>query len=84
MLFDEPTSALDPQMTIEVCDTLKDLANDDLTMVIVTHEMSLAKEISDNVAFLSKGKIIEKASPEEIFSNTKEPETMKFLESVKL
>jgi len=84
MLFDEPTSALDPQMTIEVCDTLKDLANDDLTMVIVTHEMSLAKEISDNVAFLSKGKIIEKASPEEIFSNPKEPETMKFLESVKL
>lgn len=84
MLFDEPTSALDPQMTIEVCDTLKDLANDDLTMVIVTHEMSLAKEISNNVAFLSKGKIIEKASPEEIFSNPKEPETMKFLESVKL
>lgn len=84
MLFDEPTSALDPHMTIEVCDTLKDLANDNMTMIIVTHEMSLAREISDNVAFLAKGKIIEKNTPDEIFSHPKEPDTIEFLESVKL
>ena len=84
MLFDEPTSALDPHMTIEVCDTLKDLANDNMTMIIVTHEMSLAREISDNVAFLTKGKIIEKNTPDEIFSHPKEPDTIEFLESVKL
>ncbi|NLF82595.1 MAG: amino acid ABC transporter ATP-binding protein, partial [Candidatus Gastranaerophilales bacterium] len=67
MLFDEPTSALDPQMTLEVLDTIKDLAKEGMTMVVVSHEMGFVREIANKVIFLSRGKIIEQGPPEAIF-----------------
>ncbi len=82
MLFDEPTSALDPELVGEVLNVIKDLANDGMTMVVVTHEMGFAKEVADNVIFMDGGKIVEEGSPEDIFSNPKEERTRTFLEKV--
>lgn len=82
MLFDEPTSALDPEMVGEVLKTMKDLAGTGLTMVIVTHEMSFAKEVSDRVIFMDKGVIAEEGTPEDIFVHPKEPRTKAFLSRV--
>ncbi|HSA05836.1 MAG TPA: amino acid ABC transporter ATP-binding protein [Candidatus Gastranaerophilales bacterium] len=82
MLFDEPTSALDPQMTLEVLDTIKDLAKEGMTMVVVTHEMGFAKEIADKVIFLSRGKIIEEGEPSKIFDNPEKKITEDFINSV--
>lgn len=79
LLFDEPTSALDPEMVGEVLDVMKKLANTGLTMVIVTHEMGFAKEISDNVLFISNGIIAEQGTPEELFDHPKNEKTKKFL-----
>ncbi|WP_031515079.1 amino acid ABC transporter ATP-binding protein [Desulfofalx alkaliphila] len=79
MLFDEPTSALDPELVGEVLAVIKDLARDGMTMVVVTHEMSFAREVSDRVVFMDNGRIIEEDSPQVIFSNPKHPRTREFL-----
>ena len=80
MLFDEPTSALDPEMVGEVLNLMKEVANDNMTMVIVTHEMDFAKEIASRVIFMDKGKIVEQGPPEEIFQNPKSSRLKKFLD----
>lgn len=82
MLFDEPTSALDPEIVGEVLKTMKHLAETGLTMVIVTHEMGFAREVSDRVIFMDKGVIAESGSPEEIFNHPKEERTKAFLSRV--
>ncbi len=82
MLFDEPTSALDPEMVGEVLDVMKDLANQGMTMVIVTHEMGFAKEVASRVLFMDDGVIVEQAPPEELFANPKNDRTKSFLNSV--
>ena len=82
MLFDEPTSALDPEMVGEVLDVLKQLANEGMTMVVVTHEMGFAREVADRVLFMDEGKIVEQGTPEDIFSNPQHPRTQDFLAKV--
>lgn len=82
MLFDEPTSALDPEMVGEVLDVMKQLAKEGMTMVVVTHEMGFAKEVGDRILFMDEGRIMEEASPEEIFANPKNPRTKDFLSKV--
>ena len=79
MLFDEPTSALDPQMVKEVLKVINELAKEKMTMLIVTHEMNFAKNVSDRIIFLSGGKIEEMGSPSDIFSNPKSNITKEFL-----
>ena len=79
MLFDEPTSALDPEMIGEVLDVMKDLADDGMTMVVVTHEMGFAREVGDRVLFMDGGVIAEQDTPENIFTNPKEERTKSFL-----
>lgn len=80
LLFDEPTSALDPEMVGEVLKVMKDLANSGLTMIVVTHEMEFAKEVSDRVIFMDQGVILEQGSPDDIFNHPKEVRTKQFLE----
>jgi len=82
MLFDEPTSALDPEMVGEVLSVMKDLANQGMTMVIVTHEMGFAKEVADRVIFMDGGFIVEEGTPSDIFDNAKEQRTKDFLGKV--
>ena len=82
MLFDEPTSALDPEMVGEVLDVMKKLAEDGMTMVVVTHEMGFAKEVADRVLFIDEGIIMEEGSPDELFSNPKSPRLKDFLSKV--
>ncbi|MEG1255026.1 amino acid ABC transporter ATP-binding protein [Clostridium sp.] len=82
MLFDEPTSALDPEMVGEVLSVMKNLANDGMTMVVVTHEMGFAKEVGDRILFMDGGKIVEQGTPEELFGNPKNPRTIDFLSKV--
>ncbi|MBK5244602.1 MAG: amino acid ABC transporter ATP-binding protein [Eubacteriaceae bacterium] len=82
LLFDEPTSALDPELTGEVLAVMKDLANERMTMVVVTHEMSFAREVANKVVFMDSGKILEAGPPEKIFINPKEPRTREFLSSI--
>ncbi len=82
MLFDEPTSALDPEMVGEVLDVMKELANEGMTMVVVTHEMGFAREVADRVIFMYDGMICEEGTPEEIFKNPQNPRTRQFLQSV--
>ena len=79
ILFDEPTSALDPQMVGEVLDVMKDIAGDGLTMIIVTHEMAFARDVSNHVVFMHDGVICEEGTPEEIFTSPKQEETKAFL-----
>ncbi|WP_170917269.1 amino acid ABC transporter ATP-binding protein [Maledivibacter halophilus] len=79
MLFDEPTSALDPELCGEVFQTIKDLAKDGMTMIIVTHEMNFAKEISDRVVFMDNGIIVEEGPSEKIFNTPKNERTKRFL-----
>ena len=79
MLFDEPTSALDPEMVGEVLKVMKELAESGLTMLIVTHEMEFAREVSDRVVFMDKGVIAEEGSPEQIFNNPTQERTREFL-----
>lgn len=79
MLFDEPTSALDPEMVGEVLEVIKDLASEGMTMVIVTHEMQFAKEVSNTICFMEKGVILEKGTPNDIFNNPKSERTKEFL-----
>ena len=80
MLFDEPTSALDPEMNGEVLKTMKDLAKSGLTMIIVTHEMEFAKEVSDRVIFMDQGVIAEEGTPQQIFENPQQERTKVFLQ----
>ena len=82
MLFDEPTSALDPEMVGEVLDVMRKLANEGMTMIVVTHEMGFAREVSDKVIFIDGGVIVEQGTPEEIFGSPKEERTKAFLGSV--
>lgn len=82
MLFDEPTSALDPEMVGEVLSVIKSLAASGMTMVIVTHEIGFAREVSDRVIFMDGGYIVEQGSPEEVIGNPKEPRTIDFLNKV--
>ncbi len=82
MLFDEPTSALDPEMVGEVLAIMKKLAEEGMTMVVVTHEMGFARDVADRVLFMSDGSIIEEGTPAEIFTNPKEARTRDFLNSV--
>ncbi len=82
MLFDEPTSALDPEMVGEVLDIMKGLAQNGMTMVIVTHEMGFAKEVADRVIFMDEGQIVEVGSPQQIFNNPQEVRTQSFLSKV--
>ncbi|WP_029230843.1 amino acid ABC transporter ATP-binding protein [Butyrivibrio sp. VCB2006] len=79
ILFDEPTSALDPELTGEVLETMKKLALEGTTMVVVTHEMSFAKEVASRVVFMDGGVVVEQGSPKEIFGNPKEERTRQFL-----
>ncbi|GHA16374.1 putative amino-acid ABC transporter ATP-binding protein y4tH [Devosia pacifica] len=83
MLFDEPTSALDPELVGEVLNVIGQLAEEhDLTMLLVTHEMRFAREVSDRVCFFDRGKIKEEAAPDELFTNPKEERTREFLKAV--
>ncbi|MBU5451353.1 amino acid ABC transporter ATP-binding protein [Acetivibrio sp. MSJd-27] len=82
MLFDEPTSALDPELTGGVLSTMKDLAKEHLTMIVVTHEMGFAREVADRVIFLSDGKICEQGKPAELFENPQTEELKTFLSSL--
>ena len=82
MLFDEPTSALDPEMVGEVLDLMKELAEDGMTMVVVTHEMGFAKEVANRVLFMDEGIILEQGSPKEIFTSPKSPRLKDFLSKV--
>ena len=82
ILFDEPTSALDPEMVGEVLDLMKSLADEGLTMIIVTHEMGFAREVANRILFIDEGKIMEDASPEEFFANPKSERAKEFLSKV--
>ncbi|KQU07783.1 peptide ABC transporter ATP-binding protein [Rhodococcus sp. Leaf7] len=82
MLFDEATSALDPEMVGEVLQVLRDLAKGGMTMVVVTHEMGFAREVSDRVIFMAEGYIVEEGSPDELFGNPKNDRTRDFLDKV--
>lgn len=82
MLFDEPTSALDPEMVVEVLDVMKQLAQEGMTMVVVTHEMGFAKEIADRIVFLEGGKIVEIDSPQNFFTNPSSDRAKDFLNKV--
>ena len=82
ILFDEPTSALDPEMVGEVLDLMRSVANEGMTMVIVTHEMGFAREVANRVLFMDEGIIAEEGSPEELFSNPQNPRTQQFLNAV--
>ena len=82
MLFDEPTSALDPEMVGEVLDLMKQLADDGMTMVVVTHEMGFAREVASRVMFMSDGQIVEQGPPDEFFANPKNPRLKDFLSKV--
>ena len=82
MLFDEPTSALDPEMVGEVLDVMKELANEGMTMVVVTHEMGFAREVGNRVLFMADGKLVEQGSPEDIFDRPQHPRLQDFLSKV--
>lgn len=82
MLFDEPTSALDPELVGEVLQTMKDLAQEGMTMVVVTHEMGFAREVADRVVYMHDGRIVETGAPKDIFENPKEERTQAFLSSI--
>ena len=79
LFFDEPTSALDPELTGEILKVIRDLAEEHMTMVIVTHEMSFAKDVADRVIFMAGGVIVEEGTPEEVMVNTREERTRQFL-----
>ena len=82
ILFDEPTSALDPEMVGEVLNVMRDLAKQGMTMAVVTHEMGFAKEVGTRVMFIDEGQIKEENTPEEFFSNPKNPRLQEFLSKV--
>ena len=79
LLFDEPTSALDPEMVGEVLNAMRLLAQDGMTMLVVTHEMAFARDVSNRVVYMNRGVICEDGTPEQIFGNPQKPETREFL-----
>ncbi len=79
MLFDEPTSALDPERVKEVLDAMKSLAKKGMTMVVVTHEISFAREVADSILFMDEGKVVEQSTPDVFFVNAKEERSRRFL-----
>jgi general L-amino acid transport system ATP-binding protein len=82
MLFDEPTSALDPEMVKEVLDTMTGLAQDGMTMIVVTHEMGFARQVADRVVFMDYGEIVEINAPKEFFENPQHERTKLFLSQI--
>jgi ABC-type polar amino acid transport system ATPase subunit len=82
MLFDEPTSALDPEMIKEVLDVMKELALSGMTMIVVTHEMGVAKEVADRVLFFDYGLVVEEGTPEHFFTNPQHDRTKLFLSQI--
>ena len=82
MLFDEPTSALDPEMVGEVLSIMRNLANEGMTMIVVTHEMGFARKAADRIVFLADGEIIEEAHPDEFFTNPKSERAKDFLSKI--
>ncbi len=82
MLFDEPTSALDPEMIKEVLDTMVELAEDGMTMIVVTHEMGFARTVANNMVFMDAGEIVETAAPEVFFSSPESERTKTFLSQI--
>ena len=82
MLFDEPTSALDPEMVGEVLELMKELAEEGMTMVVVTHEMGFAREVGTRVLFMDEGKVVEQNTPHEFFANPQHPRLKDFLSKV--
>jgi polar amino acid transport system ATP-binding protein len=82
MLFDEPTSALDPEMIGEVLSVMEDLANDGMTMIVVTHEMGFARHVADRVLFMDQGRIVEQAPPEQFFNSPQTPRAQQFLKQI--
>jgi len=82
MLFDEPTSALDPEMIKEVLDVMKQLVEEGMTMIVVTHEMGFAREVGDRVMFMDDGRIVEQGPPGELFGNPQNPRTQEFLSKI--
>jgi polar amino acid transport system ATP-binding protein len=82
MLFDEPTSALDPEMVGEVLEVMRELAENNMTMVVVTHEMAFAREAGTRVLFMDEGNVLEDASPKEFFENPKNPRLKEFLSKI--
>jgi polar amino acid transport system ATP-binding protein len=83
MLFDEPTSALDPELVNEVLQVMKNLAQEGMTMIVVTHEMGFAREIADRVVFMSNGVIVEEGTPSEFFANPKTERARQFLSQIR-
>jgi ABC-type polar amino acid transport system ATPase subunit len=83
MLFDEPTSSLDPELVGEVLETMKQLAREGMTMIIVTHEMGFAREVGNRILFLHEGRILEQGTPEEVFNRPREERTRAFLSRVR-
>jgi polar amino acid transport system ATP-binding protein len=82
MLFDEPTSALDPELVGDVLDTMRQLARDGMTMIVVTHEVGFAREVADTAVFMDEGLIVEKGPPKEVLDNPREARTQEFLSKV--
>ena len=82
MLFDEPTSALDPELTVEVLETMREMAAERITMVVVTHEMTFARDVSSHVIFIADGLIVEQGRPAEIFGHPREERTRLFLRNM--
>jgi len=83
MLFDEPTSALDPEMVGEVLLVMRDLAEDGMTMVCVTHEMGFAREVADRIFFMDQGRVLERAVPDDFFNRPQHPRTRQFLADIR-
>lgn len=83
ILLDEPTSSLDPEMSSEILDLIQSIAHEETTMILVTHEMQFAKEVSDQIIFLSEGRILEQGSPEDIFERPQEKRTQEFIQGYK-
>ena len=82
LLFDEPTSALDPELGLEVLAVMRQLANDGMTMIVVTHEMSFAGSVADEVAVMAEGRIIERGDPKQLFENPSHPRTRRFFRAI--
>ena len=82
LLFDEPTSALDPELVGDVLEVMRELADEGMTMIVVTHEMEFARDVSDRVIFMSDGYIVEEGKPQEIFTNPKNQRTKSFLSRI--
>jgi general L-amino acid transport system ATP-binding protein len=82
LLFDEPTSALDPEMVREVLEVMQNLAADDITMVVVTHEVKFARQVADRVVLMAEGDVVEVAEPEQFFTNPRQERSRRFLDQI--